>query len=557
MGKDVGPVTFTERDHVHFRARLEDCLSTLGKVVSDREFGAVPATLGAELEASLVGESGGPAPVNVAVHEVLQDDRIALEVARFNLEANLEPVPLRGRPFTAMAEQATHRLRQITAQSLRLHGARAVPIGTLPTLTSADVTTEALTPVPRFHALERAWAKRRPTPFPMRVAEGRDGVLQAESVAVQGAACSWQVHLTVPPDRFLHTFNAAQLATAPALAVAGNSPFPLGRAGGQESRIPLYEQGFGDRGDARPGAPRPRVGFGQAWLRGGPLAVFEEAVHSYDVLLPAHDRDPRDSGSDEAGYPPLEELRLHLSTVWSWNRPVYDPLGHLRIELRALPSGPTPLDMAVNTAFLVGLTLFLAAGGRDVARCLPFACAEANFYRAARDGLRASLWWPSSGSPPHQEHEAAALVHKLLPQARTGLTMAGVDAEEADTMLNLLHERVSTGRTGAWWQQRSLEVLSRRQETPREGGRALPTEQAAATSRERTGSLPRGDAAVSGASTTPTGQPAEAVPGSGGTSGGPGRHLLGDLTVRYARLAESAAPVHTWNLPADLPWSQR
>ncbi|GFN01064.1 glutamate--cysteine ligase [Streptomyces fulvorobeus] len=555
MGRDVGRVTFTEQDHVQFRARLEDCLSTLRKVLGEPEFGVVPASLGAELEVSLIGEDGGPAPVNVAVHKALQDDLITLEVARFNLEANLEPVPLRGRPFTAMAEQAAHQLRRITAQSLPHHGARAVPIGTLPTLTSADVTTEALTPVPRFHALEHAWARRRPTPFALRVAEGGEGVLRAESVAVQGAACSWQVHLTVAPDCFRHTFNAAQLATAPALAAAGNSPFPLGRRGGQEARIPLYEQGFGDRSGARPGAPRPRVGFGRAWLRGGPLAGFEEAVHAYDVLLPAHNRDPYDGDRGGAEYPSLEELRLHLSTVWSWNRPVYDPLGHLRIEFRALPSGPTPMDMAANTAFLVGLTLSLAAEGRDVAHCLPFTCAKANFYRAARDGLRASLWWPSPGSAP-QEYEAGALVLKLLPQAREGLAMAGVDADEADTMLHLLHERVSTGRTGAWWQQKTLEVLSRRRETPRGEGAASPTDRTASTSEERTESLPGRETATSEPSTARAEQRSEAVPGETGNTGGAGRHPLGDLTVRYARLAESAAPVHTWNLPADPPWSQ-
>ncbi|MEU5583296.1 glutamate--cysteine ligase [Streptomyces huasconensis] len=554
MGSDVGRVTFTERDHAHFRARLEECLSTLRKVVAHPEFGAVPATLGAELETSLIGERGGPAPVNVAVRELLQNDRMALEVARFNLEANLEPVPLAGRPFTAVAEQAAHMLRQITAQSLPHHGARAVPIGTLPTLTSADVTTDALTPAPRFHALERAWARRRPTPFTLRVAEGREGVLRADSVAVQGAACSWQVHLTVPRDRFLHTFNAAQLATAPVLAAAGNSAFPLGRRGVQEARILLYEQGFGDRGNARLGTPRPRVGFGRAWLRGGPLAGFEEAVHAYDVLLPARNRVQNGGDRDGTPYPSLEELRLHLSTVWSWNRPVYDPLGHLRIEFRALPSGPTPLDMAANTAFLVGLTLFLVAGGRDVAHCLPFACAKANFYRAARDGLRASLWWPSPGSAP-QEHEAGALVRKLLPHAREGLIMAEVDADEADTMLNLLHERVATGRTGAWWQQRALEVLNRRREAPRGGGAALPTGRTAATSGGWWEELPGGGTATPEPPATRAEQPAEAVP-EAGNRGEPGLPPLHDLTVRYARLAERADPVHTWNLPADLPWSQ-
>jgi hypothetical protein len=35
-------------------------------------------------------------------------------------------------------------------------------------------------------------------------------------------------------------------------------------------------------------------------------------------------------------------LARHQSTVWRWNRAIYDPAlgGHLRIEMRALPAGP-------------------------------------------------------------------------------------------------------------------------------------------------------------------------------------------------------------------------
>ncbi|MEV6806774.1 glutamate--cysteine ligase [Streptomyces sp. NPDC051129] len=551
MGREVGRVAFTEEEYARFRVRLADCLAELGKVVARPGFGQVPSTLGAELELSLAGPDGRPVPVNAAVREGLGDDGLALEVARFNLEANLEPVPLRGRPFTELAAQASGTLARITAWSLPRHGARAVPIGTLPTLTPADLTARALTDLPRYHALERAWARRRPAPFPLRVGEGEQGLLRAGSVAVQGAACSWQVHLTVAPDLFRPTYNAAQLATGPALAAAGNSPFPLGRRGGQESRIAVYEQGFGERAANGRGTSRPRVGFGHAWLHGGPLAAFEETVRGYDVLLPA----VSSAGDDDVspnGCPSLEELRLHVSTVWPWNRPVYDPLGHLRIEFRALPSGPTPLDMAANTAFLVGLTLSLAAEGRDVARELPFACARENFYRAARDGLRATLWWPSPGSAP-RSHDAGALVAELLPQAREGLVTAGVDAAEADTVLHLLDRRTGSGRTGAWWQQRTLQALRRREEHARHAGRETTGRTATAPERD---AVPPGPESGTG---TRTPRRAERT-GDGHTRvAGAGRPdpLLGELTVRYAQLAEGASPVHTWNLPTFPRRSER
>ncbi|MFJ1648229.1 glutamate--cysteine ligase [Streptomyces sp. NPDC088258] len=508
MGHGVGQIGFAERDFARFRVRVVDCLRVLEEVVADPGFGAAAATVGAELEVFLVAEGGRPAAVNGAVCEILGDDRVVLEVSRSNLEVNLTAVPLAGRPFTTMATEARRLVAAITRVSLPRYGARAVPIGTLPTLTPDDVGAEALTDVPRYHALESAWDRRRSRPFTLRVGDGHRGLVEARSVALQGAACSWQIHLTVPPDHFCSTFNAAQLATGPALAAAVNSPLPLGRSGWQEGRIPLYERGFGDRQGRR---NRARVGFGRGWVSGGPVAAFKESVYGHDVLLPAFFPAGNEPPAGTA-LPALKELQTHLSTVWSWNRPVYDANGHLRIEFRALPSGPTPLDMAANAAFLVGLTLSLAAGGNDVASRLPFTYAKANFYRAARQGPDALLWWPSGTSAAGpRRHRAADLVRELIPAARTGLETAGVAGEEARMLLDLLDQRVATGRTGAWWQLRARQVLAGRR-PDRQDDESRPDSAAAAAL---------------------------------------GRLRAGELTERYATLSAQGAPVHTWALPAE------
>jgi hypothetical protein len=94
--------------------------------------------------------------------------------------------------------------------------------------------------------------------------------------------------------------------------------------------------------------------------------------------------------------PAPEELRLHQGTVWRWNRAIYDPAdgGHLRIEMRALPAGPTVVDMLANAAFLLGLTLALAPDAATITRRFAFQQAHHNFYRAAQFGLGAELAWP-------------------------------------------------------------------------------------------------------------------------------------------------------------------
>ncbi|HET9558017.1 MAG TPA: hypothetical protein VFS70_12830 [Actinomycetota bacterium] len=161
--------------------------------------------------------------------------------------------------------------------------------------------------------------------------------------------------------------------------------------------------------------------------------------------------------------PALEELRLHQGTVWRWNRAIYDPAegGHLRIEMRALPSGPTVTDMLANAAFLLGLTLALARDAEVWTRQLLFARAHANFYDAARLGLEAELEWPGPDGAPERVN-AAELVPRLLPEARRGLVEAGVEVAEADRLLGVFGDRVASGQTGAVWQRRTLAALEGR-----------------------------------------------------------------------------------------------
>ena len=163
------------------------------------------------------------------------------------------------------------------------------------------------------------------------------------------------------------------------------------------------------------------------------------------------------------GVPQLAELRLHHGTTWRWNRPVYDPAGggHLRIELRALPAGPSVIDMAANAAFLIGATLGLA-DEEWMIPAMPFELARRNFYRAARDGLGAELLWPAPQAPSPRPRPAAEVVERLIPVARRGLDRAGVDADEAGALLDVMGERVTAEVTGARWQRAALAALEER-----------------------------------------------------------------------------------------------
>ena len=459
MGTEITREKFSERDYARFTERLERCLSDLGQLLGRPGFGAGPATIGAELELFLVDGAARPLPLNQAVRALAADPRVALELNRFNLELNCSPTLLAGRPFTALAGELVVLLDRVGAAA-RAHHGRTALIGVLPTLSQAHLGAGAVTGTARYRALDRGLRRLRRGPLQIKISGAEPLELTSDDIALEGANCSFQVHLRVAPGDFTRVYNAVQLATAPALAVAGNSPTFLGHRLWEETRVALFKQSVEDRDSRGPRRRPPRTTLGTGWLRDGERSSCSPRASGCTSRCCPSSAPRR---RRRAGDPPrLDELRLHQGTVWRWNRAIYDPAagGHLRIEMRALPAGPTVTDMLANAAFLIGLTLWLAGQDQRWTYGLPFERADHGFYRAAQYGLAAELTWPSG---PHQVRTvtAAALVPELLPAARHGLVGAGVAEAEADRLLGVIGARVATGQTGAAWQRAALAAAER------------------------------------------------------------------------------------------------
>jgi hypothetical protein len=471
MGTEIDQEEFDERDYLRFAGRLNECLSALGQLLDRPGFGAGPVTIGAELELFLVDGAGRPLPHNRAILAAAADPRVTMELNRFNLELNSTPAPLAGQPFAALGGELNLLLDHVTGAA-KVHAGRPALIGILPTLERAHLGPGMMTDVPRYRALNNSLRRLRPDPFRIRIAGADPLELASEDVGLEGANSSFQVHLRVDPASFTPTYNAVQLATAPVLAVSGNSPTFLGHRLWEETRIAVFKQSVDDRGNDGPRRRVARTALGTGWLRGGPLELFTQSVRLHQPLLPALPRpSPPVAGGPGApsggtGWqpPPLDELRLHQGTVWTWNRAIYDPAsgGHLRIEMRALPAGPTVIDMLANAAFLIGLSLWLAWQDPRWTYALPFERADHNFYRAAQHGLSAQLTWPAGHRDQTRTVAAATLVAELVPAARQGLREAGVADEEAGALLGVISARAATGQTGAAWQRAALAAAERR-----------------------------------------------------------------------------------------------
>jgi CBS domain-containing protein len=270
---------------------------------------------------------------------------------------------------------------------------------------------------------------------------------------------SFQVHFQVGPREFAKLYNCAQAITAPVLSVATNSPVLLGRRLWRETRVALFQQSV----DARSAAHqlrgrRPRVNFGDGWVRDSVLEIFREDIARFRTVLATDiDEDPA-AVLDRGGVPAMTALRLHNGTVYRWNRACYgisDGKPHLRIEARAFPAGPTIADEIANGAFFFGLMSAISHEVPDVGKVMSFDDAKGNFVAAARLGLQANLTWFHG-----REHSAQQLIQEvLLPMARAGLESAKVDTGDIDRYLGIIGERCKRGRTGARWVLDSLAAM--------------------------------------------------------------------------------------------------
>lgn len=452
---------YQEADENKLKAYMKALLDDLRALELMLETGRLESgvrRIGAEQEMFLVDRNLNPAPVAQEVLTRAGDGRLTTEIGRFNLEANLTPLAWGGDCLREMHRELDE-VVQLARVSAKGCGADVLLTGILPTLQISDLSLDNLTPIARYYELNRSVCALRGGSFNIHIKGVDELQITHDNMMMESCNASFQIHLQVSPEEFVPLYNLAQLITAPVLAAAVNSPLLFGHRLWQETRLALFQHSADTRSNALQMRSQPtRVGFGERWLKGSVLELFREQIARFRVIMTVDgDEDPI-SVLERAEVPRLSALKLHNGTVWPWNRACYgvaDGKAHLRIENRALPSGPTTLDEMANAAFFFGLMSALPAEYGEIDRQMAFDDAKSNFFAAARHGLKAQFTWLGG-----QSYTATSLIlDHLLPLARAGLKQSGIEAKDIDYYLGVIEDRVRSEQTGAQWARRSLAAM--------------------------------------------------------------------------------------------------
>jgi CBS domain-containing protein/gamma-glutamylcysteine synthetase len=411
--------------------------------------------IGAEQEMSLINQRNfKPMPIAMEALETLgHKPWLDTELAKFNLEINLEPLVFEKNCISAMEASLNTKMDYIRKGVKKLK-AKPILTGILPTLRKYDLELHNLTPRERYKVLINAINEQLiGNSFELRL-RGIDEILvKHDSPLLEACNTSFQVHLQVTPNDFVHLYNIAQTLTAPIMAIAANSPIVFGRRLWHESRIALFQQALDIRTTQEHMRERsPRVSFGGSWLDNSILEIYKEDIARFRVLLSTDVEEDALQLIQKQQVPKLKALQVHNSTVYRWNRPCYgisdNGKPHLRIENRVLPAGPTTRDEMANAALWLGAMMGYSKYCKDIRTEISWEDVRDNFGKAAQFGIDSKFTWFND-----RKISASDLVsEEILPMAREGLEAQNVDTADIDLYLGIIEERAKRHKNGATWQ---------------------------------------------------------------------------------------------------------
>ncbi|QCK14433.1 CBS domain-containing protein [Mangrovivirga cuniculi] len=430
--------------------RLLEDIQILDELIQNKSFEDDVVRIGAEQEFCLINKNWKPADNSLEVLNEINDSHFTTELAKYNLEINLDPLLFEKDCFSVLETTLSSFLEKAKKASKK-HDSKVLLTGILPTISRKELQLDYMTPIPRYFLLNEVVKAIRGTDFSFHMMGVDELTFIHDSVLFEACNTSFQMHLQVSSDDFVSAYNWSQAISGPVLGICANSPLLLGRELWFETRIALFMQSVDTRISSYALKDQePRVSFGDEWATGTVTDIFKKNISKYKVLLTKeleeniYDKMKRNISE----IPKLEALSLHNGTIYPWNRPCYGVGGgkpHLRIENRYIPSGPTVIDEVANFAFWAGLMKGRPTKYNDMEGKMDFRDAKSNFIRAARTGKESVMRWEGDYSSVRQ-----LIAKEFLPLAYEGLRKMNVDKSDIEKYLGIIEQR-TCGKSSAQW----------------------------------------------------------------------------------------------------------
>ena len=236
--------------------------------------------IGAEQEFCLVTKDWRPANNADAILKRVQDPHFTTELAKYNLEINLDPVVLKGDCFHRV-EQQLKMLLEKAKIAAKEEKSRVLLTGILPTISQNHLKLDYITERPRYLALNERLMSLRGSHFYLHLMGVDELSIQHNSVLFEACNTSFQLHLQIDPEDFISSFNWAQAISGPVLASCANSPLLLGRELWSETRVALFRQSIDTRHISLALKDQlPRVSFGSKWASGSISEIYKDNIYN-------------------------------------------------------------------------------------------------------------------------------------------------------------------------------------------------------------------------------------------------------------------------------------
>ncbi|TVP98991.1 MAG: CBS domain-containing protein [Balneolaceae bacterium] len=461
MGQQVLSIAKDPESRKLFLKHLLHDVEAIEKMLDEKMFESGITRIGAEQEFCLVDNHFKPSLHALEILEKINDPHFTPELARYNLEINLDPLELKGNCFSKMEENLKALLKkaEVAAETFN---EKIILTGILPSIDYRAVQLKYMTPKPRYEALANIIYELRGEDFELNISGVDELILNHNNILFEACNTSFQCHLQIEPDQFPDMYNWAQMLSGPILSVCANSPLLLGRQLWAETRIPLFQQSIDTRGKGYHLREREqRVTFGNRWVK-SVADVYKNDIARHTLLFMTDIKKDSLEQLENGKIPKLEALRLHNGTIYKWNRPCYgisDGIPHLRIENRYLPSGPTVDDEIANLAFWVGLMNNMPKQFSNNWDEISFEEVKENFYKAAMWGIQSGMIWDGKLMSAR-----ALILDVLLPMAREGLEAKKINKKDIDKYLSIIEGRAENYATGSRWIVNSYRKLKKKLE---------------------------------------------------------------------------------------------